>query len=241
MNSFLLPLFLILSSVSSLDATGLTLSGENPELFFNQISHPFSFHLEGSKLSLGDCIDYEESENVFLDLSAIQGHSSLEIAENLSFDGLRQWKLAYSEDFSSPKGWSDNSNSMCSGIVMLGGYCQFSNIEVTKTFEGLGPHTQAKILATFHFIDAWIGETAYMKVSLQGEYQYVWTDNYKAGQASSGINVCGAHHAEGKFMAGIEVMIPHSDNSLQVAFGALLDEDSCDESWGVSMFQIYIR
>ena len=124
---------------------------------------------------------------------------------------------------------------------MLGGYCQFSNIEVSKTFGNLLSHSQVKILASFHFIDAWIGETAYMKVSLEGEYQYVWTENYKAGQAGAGKNACGAHHVEGKFMSGIDVTVPHTDNSLQVAFGALLDEDSCDESWGISMFQIYIR
>lgn len=234
--------FFLLGIVTyALDATGVTLSGDSPELYFNQPDHPFLISLSSSMLSLASCMEYEESENVFLNLEKIKGENSLEIDKSLSLDGVRQWNLHSSEDFSKPKGWSDNSNSECNGIVMLGGYCQFSNIEVSKTFSDLPSHSQVKIISSFHFIDAWIGEAAYLKVSLEGEFQYVWTESYKAGQASSGINVCGAHHAEGKFVTGIEVIIPHSDDQLRVIFGAMLDEDPCDESWGVSGFQIYLR
>ena len=241
MKTVISLVFIFLGCTNALDASGLTLSGSDPELVFNQPDHPFSIYLTDDTLYLSNCIEYEEGENVYLNLESITGSTSLEIDKDLSFDSINQWKLCHAEDFSSPTDWSDNSNSECSGITMLGGYCQFSNTEVSKTFIDLPAHSSLKIVATFHFIDAWIGETAYMKASLDGEHEYLWTENYKAGQASNGINLCGAHHAEGKFVSPIEVTVPHTDDFIQITFGALLDEDACDESWGVSLLEIYIR
>ncbi|OMJ68809.1 hypothetical protein SteCoe_33629 [Stentor coeruleus] len=234
-------IFLSVQLSLSLDASGLTLSGLDAELLLNQPNHAFSIFLEGSTLHLGQCLEYEEEENIFLNLKEIQGDTALEVENYISFDGMQQWKLVHIEDFSQPIGWSDNRNSQCGDVIMLGGYCQFSDYEVKKTFENLPQHTQVKIVANFHFIDAWIGETGYMKVNIDGVFNYVWTESYKAGQAGFGVNVCGAHHPEGKFVAPIDLMIPHSEKNLHVAFGATLEEDPCDESWGVSMFQIFVR
>jgi hypothetical protein len=238
----MIVIFLIntLISTSAFSQAGLSLSGEEVRLDFPQ-SHDFFISASSATLSIGDCLSYTQSENVLLNVSKTIGEKALEVDKFISFDGVKQWKLVHFEDFAQPSGWTDNSNSQCSGVVMLGGYCLFSSQEVMKTFNGLPSHSAVKIVGNFHFIDAWIGETGYLKVKVQGQQQYVWTEGYKAGQAGDGKNLCGAHHAEGKFFAGIEIVVPHSDDSLEITFGATLEEDPCDESWGVSALQIFTR
>lgn len=235
---FSLTVSLTTSSTSS--QAGLSLSGEEVNLLFPQ-PHDFAITASSDSISLGSCLTYESSENIYLNVSKATGEKSLEVDQYISFDGVKQWKLVHIEDFSEPKGWTDNSNSECAGVVMLGGYCLFSSQEVTKSFEDLPTHSAVKIVANYHFIDAWIGETGYLKALIEGENQYVWTEGYKAGQAGTGKNLCGAHHDEGKFFAGIEVVLPHTEDKLELTFGATLEEDPCDESWGVSGLQIYTR
>jgi len=60
---------------------------------------------------------------------------------------------------------------------MLGGYCLFSYGEVTKTFGGLPNHSLIRITANYHYIDAWAGETGFMRASIgtNDEMVYTWT------------------------------------------------------------------
>jgi len=238
-------IFLVISRITSaLEASGISLSGQNPSLYLDQPSHPVKLYLDSDNFNIGNnyvWIQYQTPDNIYLNVTEIKGGTALEINNEFTLDGFAQWRMVVNEDFSNPQNWSNNKNSECAGITMLGGYCQFSQTEASKTFANLPPHKQLKIKATFHFIDAWIGETAYMKASIDGKLYHLWTENYKAGQASKGINVCGGHHAEGKFSSPIEVTLPHTDSQLEVVFGANLDQDPCDESWGVSAFMVYVR
>lgn len=222
----------------------LKLSGDSPSLVFNQENY-FTIHLNSDNFLISsnvtDILSYKQGENVYLNAAVVQSATALEIDGEFALDSVKQWQLVHSEDFANPAGWTHNANSVCAGTIMLGGYCQFSDTQVQKLFTELPPHRELKIASVFHFIDAWIGESAYLKVQLDGKMEYVWTENHKAGQAGTGVNVCGGHHAEGKFASNIEVIVPHSENDLFVAFGALLDQDPCDESWGVSVFEVYIR
>ena len=238
--SFKTAAILLTYYVLASNQAGLSLSGDPATVHLSQ-PHDFSISLSSDSLSFGSCIQYEQSESIFLNVSKVQGEKSLEVDKHLSFDGVKQWKLVHIEDFSEPSGWTDNRNSVCAGITILRGYCIFSDKEVTKTFSDLPSHTLVKIIANYHFIDAWIGETGYLKIDLEGEMEYVWTEGYKAGQAGEGKNVCGAHHAEGKFFTGIEVVVPHSESNLKITFGATVEEDPCDESWGVSGLQIFTK
>jgi hypothetical protein len=236
-------LILLLPIVLSSDLTGLILSGSNPLLLFNQSISNFNISLQKNTLLLGNCIEYEVSENIYLNLQNITGQSTLEIDDYLSFDGINQWKLAYTEDFSNPTGWSDNTNTNCGGLYMLGGYCEFSSTAVSKTFDNLPSHSSLKVMAVFHFMDTWNGGTGYLKIRLEGNDQYVWTESYKAGQAGEGIDACGDYVYEGKFSFSIEVIVPHTDTQAVITFGALVDsdDDSCDESWGISTLELYLK
>merc|ERR1711871_1278957 len=115
---------------------------------------------------------------------------------------------------------------------------QFAGGEVKKTFEGLPAHTSVKLVATFHFIDAWEGEYAYARI----DDNYVWTDTYTQDASSQSINVCGNDKiGEGKFTVPIEVSVPHTSNKVKISFGSTIDQDPADESWGLSSVAVYIK
>lgn len=158
--------------------------------------------------------------------------------------GVNQWKLVHEEDFSlEATGWTNNTVTECGGVRMLGGYCQFSKGEVFKTFENIPKHRSVRIQATYHFIDAWDTESGYMLVDngKQGEMQYAWIERYSAFMGENGINVCGGQWPEGKFSSPIDVTIPHTESSIKIGFGSTLEQDACDESFGISGLRIFIR
>ena len=164
---------------------------------------------------------------------------------DLKIRGVKQWKLFIEEDFSEDlaKGWTKNVITECGGIRMLGGYCQFGGGEFKKSFLSLPSHLQLRIQATYHFIDAWDNEAGYMKVNngRNGDLTYAWIDRYSAFVGSNGINVCGGRWPEGKLSSPIDVVLPHKSSNITIAFGSTIEQDPCDESFGVSGVRIYVR
>jgi hypothetical protein len=171
---------------------------------------------------------------------------SLDAQQGISVHGVKQWQLVYSEDFSvEGAGWSRKEVSSCAGVNMLGGFCKFSRGEVNKTFTGLPPHKQLRVVATYHFIDRWIGETGYMKldVGMNDCPTVVWSERHAQSEAKNGLSVCGdAGTPEGKFSAPVDVTMAHHKDSVTVGFGSTMDDaDPCDESWGISALEVHIR
>merc|ERR1719261_1295381 len=106
---------------------------------------------------------------------------ALNVAGDLTIGGVPQWRLVSTEDFSAQGvGWSRADVSQCAGVSMLGGFCKFGQGEVIKTFTGLPPHKQLRIVANYHFIDRWIGESGYMKLNIgrDGSPVVVWTEQH---------------------------------------------------------------
>lgn len=165
---------------------------------------------------------------------------------SLSVKGVKQWQLVTAEDFGLQSyGWSRSEVTQCAGITMLGGFCKFSNGQVNKTFSGLPAHSMLRVVAKYHFIDRWIGETGFMKLNI-GQDGYpivVWNEQHAQQMSKNGLNLCGQSETpEGKFTALIDVTVPHAQGSIQVVFGSTMDDcDPCDESWGISDVQIYVR
>lgn len=132
-------------------------------------------------------------------------------AGGISVRGVAQWQLVYSDDFSADgAGWSRPVTTKCGGISMLGGYCKFSAGEAKKTFSGLPPHKQLRVVAKYHFIDAWIGETGWMKLNVgdNGCDTPVWSEQHKQYETKNGVNLCGGNAPEGKFSAPVDVTVP---------------------------------
>eukprot|EP00929_Paragymnodinium_shiwhaense_P121761 TRINITY_DN94129_c0_g1_i1.p1 TRINITY_DN94129_c0_g1~~TRINITY_DN94129_c0_g1_i1.p1 ORF type:complete len:321 (-),score=54.76 TRINITY_DN94129_c0_g1_i1:81-1043(-) len=171
---------------------------------------------------------------------------SLAAAGSVAIRGVKQWELVRQEDFSqSGFGWSKADVTHCGGVNMLGGFCKLSKGEVNKTFNGLPPHKQLRVVATYHFIDRWVGETGYMKLDIgqDGLPVVLWSEQHTQSMSKNGLSVCGQSATpEGKFSAGIDVVIEHTKPAFQLIFGSTMeDSDPCDESWGVSGIEIYTR
>jgi hypothetical protein len=58
---------------------------------------------------------------------------------------------------------------------------------------------------TQSFIDAWAGQTAYLKLSHSGAY--LWTDSFDFTLTKNSLNLCGSEIGEGKFVSLIEAII----------------------------------
>jgi hypothetical protein len=170
----------------------------------------------------------------------INAKKGLNFTGDFKVKGIPQWRLLYEDDFT---GWSNNTTTECGGITMLGGYCVFGGGEVTKTFKDLPTHTSIRIQANYHFIDAWNAETGFMRINngKDGMMQYIWTERYSAFIGNYGIDVCGGRWPEGRFSTPIDVSIPHTDSSVKIGFGSTIEQDPCDESFGVSGVRILIR
>jgi len=155
------------------------------------------------------------------------------------FKGIPQWTL-YAVDSFDAGGWSNGTVSTCGGspIPILGGYGKFAGGSSAKNFRQLPEHSEIRVKANFHFIDAWTGEWGFAKL----DHQTVWTDVYDAQSTNSNaLNICGGPTHEGKFAVPIDVAIPHSSSSLSLSFGSTLTKPATEASWGVSGLQIYIR
>jgi len=160
----------------------------------------------------------------------------------LEIDGVRQWALRSLEDFEEvgADGWSHAELTECAGRKILGGHCvEKDTPELTKTFDNLGPHSQVRIVAKYLFIDSWDGESGYLKVD--GNPMWVEAYNHAVGDAKHGINMCGNETPERKFSSSIDVTVPHTGDSVTLAFGATTDEHSCDESFGIDSVMIFTR
>lgn len=83
--------------------------------------------------------------------------------------------------------------------------------------------------AVFHFIDAWAGQTAYMKLANLGTY--LWTDSFDFTTTKNSLNLCGSDVGEGKFISLIEAIVQpgqgvDANNKLGLEFGTTLDTDA---------------
>lgn len=190
-------------------------------------------------------ISLDNSNTLHLGSSRVEA-LTLDAKSGISVRGVKQWQLVHSEDFSEAgAGWNRPQVSQCAGVFMLGGFCKLSNGEVNKTFSGLPAHKQLRVVATYHFIDRWIGETGYMKldVGMSNCPVTVWSERHAQQEAKNGLSLCGdAGTPEGKFAAPVDVTVPHSKDTVAVTFGSTMgDADPCDESWGISNLEIYVR
>lgn len=232
----------------------LTISGDDdddPKVCLNaedgECGVYLTVDLEEGNFSIGiaekDIMTISTDRQITLDAKEVNV-TDLNIEGSLNADGLVQWKLVSQEGFwTAPVGWSFTETSTCGGVYLLGGYELTSTIPLSKTFSNLVDHTEIRIVATIHYIDAWSGETAYLKANVgnAGAFEYLWTDSYDSSSGRDNINICGAYYGEGQFSNKIDVSIPHSSSEIQITIGTTLNQDPSDESYGISDFQIYVR
>jgi len=165
-------------------------------------------------------------------------------APSFILNGEIQWYMLKYDDFEtkeSTKGWSVNETSQCEGMIasnnFLGGHCKTSSQPISKVFEDLPEHTHIKIQARYHMFDNWEGEYGYMKA----DDQLAWTQTGKTPSHAAAFNICGGNTADPKYNSFIEVIIPHTQDTLFLEFGSSLTKDPCDASYGIDDVMIFAK
>jgi len=239
------------SLASSLDVTSITISapeGDSATLAFNSgATNEVDIVLDPSGTleisSAGNAIitiAQTGDVTVGADLISVD---SISVSGSVSFGGVSQWRQVINENFwGIPTGWSNNEISVCGGVYLLGGYKILSRGQLQKEFSALPAHTTIRITATFFYIDAWNGETAYLQLNVgpNNANEYVWIDRYDSTMAVNSINICGATYGEGRFGVPIDYYLPHTSDSITVTFGSTADQDPAEQSWGISNLSIYV-
>ena len=174
-------------------------------------------------------------------------HGDLLASTSKSFliNNYDQWKLILTEDFQGQiTGWSEQAISNCgtSPDLFLGGYCKFSSNIASKTFK-LPPHNYIQIQLTFHFLDKWESESAFMKI----DGNYVWSESYQSCSnmysdlcQTSGINVCGDDFPD-RMGFPVRYIGKHNQTNVKLEVSTNLKRSACEVSWGIDDIQIYIR
>eukprot|EP00743_Colponemidia_sp_Colp-15_P000323 GILK01000374.1.p1 GENE.GILK01000374.1~~GILK01000374.1.p1 ORF type:complete len:295 (-),score=33.87 GILK01000374.1:88-972(-) len=181
------------------------------------------------------------------------GDSSFIQTDELLLNGVKQWNLVSHEDFEQgAEGWrmkmhgqtgssgAPTGSCVPGGNKHMGGHCQSAGHEFTRTYTNLPPHSHLKISAKYHFIDSWEGEAAYAKI----DNAYVWIEHHHHAPTGKqqGIHMCGdGQYKETRWGVPIDTVVSHTGSSVTVAFGALLDEHPCNESFGVDDVTIYVK
>jgi hypothetical protein len=170
----------------------------------------------------------------------LRSKGAMRIDGTVNYLGVEQWFLAAIENFNQgASGWTNSSTSSCGNPekMILGGCGKFAGGEVSKTYFNLPAHDLVRVRANFHFIDAWGGETAFMKL----QDFFVWTDTLDQQSTKEGVSLCCSPAPESRFSVPIDITIPHSDASVKLTFGSTLTLSPMEQSWGVSDVQIYVR
>jgi hypothetical protein len=175
--------------------------------------------------------------------SEVLTEGELHFSSGLTIGGVDQWSLVVLDHFQETEAsnWSNKSISDCGGTRMLGGYCQYSAGN-SSTLLTLPEHSLVKVRLTWHFIDQWRGETAFLALGTASTNSTVWSQTYDIASAKSPLNICGnSEYGEGKFSMPVEVVIEHSSSELLVLLGSTLEEQPCEKSWGISALEVFIR
>lgn len=227
--------------------------GESPFILFSGSSSSFEMLLraESGTFEMGHTDDEDGAvvevtleKSVFFNAQSVDV-KTLNIRGSLFIDGIQQWRLISQEGFwTTPEGWSQHEVTKCGGAFLLGGYCKTSSSPLYKVFRELPEHSMIRLVSTFHFIDEWTGETAFLKVDMGtggADYKFLWTDRYSPETGFEGPDVCGLPFGEAKFSVPIDVTTPHDGSEITVFFGTSLVSSPCEASYGISNFQIYVR
>lgn len=166
-------------------------------------------------------------------------------AEDFSIGGVPQWKLIAMEVFNPPNDtssklgadWGAIDGVTCGAFTMLKAGHDVTIRQLSKTFANLGPHTQIRLVATFHFVDDWQGETGFAKI----DDFYVFTETHDQSNSAGKLNVCGSDaFPESRFAVPVDVVVPHRENKVKISFGSTL-QGSSEAFWGISSVALYVR
>ena len=274
-------------------------AGQNAMLRLSSGASQFSLGNKAGTLSLshkghGELLSVTSTGDVAFNAPFVHANS-LHSASALSVKGVPQWRVAAHDAYegddaaASLAGWRPVPLPVAAGltapslpigvstecnVAMLGGPGIFNQAGyVAKTFEVSSPtadYRQARVVADFHFIDSWTGQSAFLKYAspkaiaaaagaAEPEFeddQVAWTRQYSVtprGPESmtkaklGAVNVCGDPAVgEHLFAAHVDTLVPIVDGKVRLTFGTTWElqnggVDTLPCSWGVSGLKLLVR
>lgn len=231
---------IILASPLNQDSSISFLFNDVQKLMISLLAESGSFVIKNQRMEILE-IDTKDVFSINTKNVKLQG---VRYYGDFYVEKVKQWKLLIHENYwSEPYGWTNNSISTCGGVNMLGGYGILAGGEILKEFTDIPKHNHIRIIASYHFIDAWSGETGFMRVNAgkDNNLEYVWTERHDFSKGANVTSICGAKYPENKLTSPIDLTFPHDQKSLVVSFGSTLDQDPFENSFGISNLQIYIK
>ena len=112
---------------------------------------------------------------------------------------------------------------------MFGGSCVFGRgASAQKQYYGMAAHSYVRITFDFYMIDSWNSERAEMTV----DGALAWSATGTPWSSSSVPYQCGVS-SWGDTKLTVDVGVPHSASTLTLRFSSNLDQDACNEAWGL--------
>ena len=143
----------------------------------------------------------------------------------------------------SPTDW----DSECGWELVHGGSGRFgAGCKISKTYYSLDiPHYKAGVRFDLYIIDSWDFKGKFVSVNSSGEAlivkideKIVFSDSMPKQTRSLDFgNFCGRGYND--FFQVYYNILDHELNEIKVEISADIDENGCNESWGISNFQLF--
>lgn len=160
----------------------------------------------------------------------------------------KDWSLVYFEPFESGKtnGWEGSGILRSCGAgndFALFHNCQSKSQTLSKKIGVLPAHKELKIQLSFHFLDKWEGEQAYVKLGDHIIWAKTrnWCKNIFANEClKKGVDVCGNSYPD---LVGqlVSFSMLHKDREIDFEVGSSLPVENCKASWAIDNIMIFTR
>lgn len=122
--------------------------------------------------------------------------------------------------------------------------CNSDVNEVFFSVNILPHHSEIKVNLSFHFIDAWNGEQAWVKI----DDKLVWTDTYEwcnipwlNNCQKRGQNACGNKNYPDNMGQLVSFTKLHTEQELKITVGTSIEKGNCDAQWGIDNIEVFYR
>jgi len=216
--------------------------------------------------------DINTSANISAEGTVTAGSGiELPTGQSISYNGKSDWRLVEVDDFSQDtegwvcqRRWNESSSRdferFSPGTPFSQGYILrptfYGENALKKQFDLSGiPHTQVKVVFTYHFFESWgggrteFGFAAFANSSTpvsgsdNGQFQIGWTHRRIEGVNFGGtgyVNFLNSNtHADYNIRG--EMMAQTDADTFWLIIGSNLDEDASNESYGISNIEIWVR